>query len=234
METMLLTRQELHASETKRVTQISKEFSAGFRFLEKYPRSVTFFGSARFTEDNEYYKKARSLAGKIVNELNYSIVTGGGPGIMEAANRGAYENGGQSVGLTIELPHEQVSNGYMTDSLDFYYFFSRKVCLSFSAEAYIYFPGGCGTLDEFFEILTLVQTKKLSPIPIFLVGVEYWEKVIELMKTQMLEGGMIDPEDFDLFTITEDENEIVRIIKNAPIHNGLKFEKLNNNAVMND
>lgn len=232
--TTLLTRQELHASETERVAEISREFSAGFRFLEKYPRSVTFFGSARFTEENEYYQKARSLAGKIANKLNYSVVTGGGPGIMEAANRGAYENGGQSVGLTIELPHEQVMNQYMTDVLDFYYFFSRKVCLSFSAEAYIYFPGGCGTMDEFFEILTLVQTKKVNKLPIVLVGEEYWKSVINLMKTEMLSGGMIDPEDFDLFTITEDEDEIIDVIKNSPIRNGLKFEKLNNNTLIND
>jgi len=115
----------------------------------------------------------------VVKELSYPIFTGGGPGIMEGANRGALEAGGKSFGLTIELPHEQSTNPYLTKHLDFYYFFSRKVCMTFSAEAFIFFPGGVGTLDEFFEILTLVQTGKIEKLPIVLVGVEFWSKLDE-------------------------------------------------------
>ena len=216
-----LTKRELHALARERVSLISKEFTEGFRFLENFPRSVTFFGSAKVTEDTPYYIQARSLAGKIVTELKYSVLSGGGPGIMEAANRGAFENGGESLGLTIELPSEQTSNPYITKSIDFFYFFSRKVCLSFSAEAYIFFPGGYGTFDEVFEILTLVQTHKIEPVPIILVGKEYWTSMEEWMKKEMLSRGMIDTHDMNLYTITDDEDEIVDIIRKVPVHNGV-------------
>lgn len=223
----ILTKKELHETAVERVHLIAKEFTDGFNFLRKYPKSVTIFGGTRFTEEDEYYKKARSLAGKIVLETNYAVFTGGGPGIMEAANRGAFEVGGNSLGLTIELSHKQIQNTYLTDNLDFYYFFSRKVCLSFSAEAYIFFPGGFGTFDEFFEIITLIQTGKIERVPVILVGYEYWNSFDAVIRKEMLERGTIDSGDIELYKITDDESEIVDIIKNAPVHNGVEFTHKN-------
>ncbi|HRH27118.1 MAG TPA: TIGR00730 family Rossman fold protein [Parcubacteria group bacterium] len=219
----ILTRQELHDTAVERVHLIAEEFTNAFNFLKKYPKSVTFFGGTHFKEDAPEYQKARSVSARISKDLNYSIVTGGGPGIMEAANRGAYENGGASIGLTIELSNHQVKNEYLTDNLDFYYFFSRKVCLSFSAEAYIFFPGGFGTLDEFYEIVTLVQTKKIEKVPIILVGSDFWKPLHILMQEQMLKRGTVDPEDLELYCIEDDEDKIVEIIKNSPVRNGIQF-----------
>jgi uncharacterized protein (TIGR00730 family) len=219
-----LTKSELHKIARERVSLIAKEFAEGFRFLENYPKSVTFFGSTRVLEDNEFYIKARSISARITKELGYSILSGGGPGIMEAANRGAFENGGTSVGLTIELPNNQATNPYINNSIDFYYFFSRKVCLSFSAEAYVFFPGGLGTFDEIFEILTLIQTHKIEHVPVIMVGSSYWNDVDALIKKQMLTRGMIDEEDTKLYTITDDEDEILEIIRNAPIRYTEKFD----------
>lgn len=216
---------EISEAAVKRVSLISKEFIDGFEFVKNYPRSVTFFGSARTGEDGEYYKKARELAEKIVRELRYSVTTGGGPGIMEAANRGAFEAGGNSLGLTIDLPHEQMTNKYLTDKEGFHYFFSRKVCLSFSAEAYIFFPGGFGTLDEFMEILTLVQTNKIPRAPIILVGREFWSPLEEVFRTTLLKNKMIEEEDLSLYSMTDDEGEILEIIKKAPIRFGIKYDE---------
>lgn len=219
-----VTLSEISEALSKRVTFISKEFTNGFEFVKNYPRSVTFFGSARTKEDEPCYKKAMALAGKIVTELHYSVITGGGPGIMEAANRGAFEAGGNSLGLTISLPHEQITNPYLTDQEDFHYFFSRKVCLSFSAEAYVFLPGGFGTLDEFLEILTLVQTAKIPKAPIILVGVSFWSALEQLFKETLLKNKTIEEEDLSLYTITDDEEEILKIIKQAPIRLGLKYD----------
>jgi hypothetical protein len=206
-----------------RVSLITKEFQDGFNFISHYPKSVTVFGSTRADEENKYYKQAKSVAEKIVKDLGYAIITGGGPGIMEAANRGAFEAKGRSLGLGIKLPYEQALNPYLTDLSNFYYFFSRKVCLSFSAEAYIFLPGGFGTLDEFFEILTLVQTKKIEKVPIILMGSDFWSKFDDLIKKEMLDKGMIDEEDTWLYIITDDEEDVVDIIKRAPVRNGIKF-----------
>ncbi len=219
-----LTLDELHETAQERVHLISEEFTEGFAFLQKYPKSVTFFGGARFKETDKEYEAARNLSGRIVKELNYSIFTGGGPGIMEAANRGAFENDGQSLGINIELAQAQVKNPYITDNLDFYYFFSRKVCLSFSAEAYVFFPGGFGTLDEFFEIITLVQTGKIEKMPVILFGSEYWKSIDELLHKELLSRGVVDKEDLNLYTITDDADEVINIIKNAPVRNGMKFQ----------
>jgi len=214
-------------STTEKLAVISKEFKEGFKFLKDYPRSVTIFGSARFKEDNPYYIHARQLTGKIAKELKYTVVTGGGPGIMEAANRGAYEAGGSSLGITISLPHEQTTNMFLTAHLPLYYFFSRKVCLSFFAEAYIFYPGGLGTLDEFFEIFTLVQTRKITEIPIILVGHDYWDDFAKVIKQKLIdEFHTIDKGDTDLFTITEDFDQIIEIIKKAPIRDGLTMEHI--------
>ncbi len=219
----ILTKEELQDTAVRRVHLISKEFTDAFNFLGKYPKSVTFFGGTRFTETHPEYAKARSIASRISKDLNYSIFTGGGPGIMEAANRGAFETGGESLGLTIELSNHQIKNSYLTDNLDFYYFFSRKVCLSFSAEAYLFFPGGYGTLDEFFEIVTLVQTKKIERVPIILVGCDFWQPLDNLMRKELLGRGTIDAEDLELYKISDNEDEIVELIKNAPVRNGIKF-----------
>lgn len=224
MDNKPLTLVELSEAAKKRVALISKEFADGFEFIKNYPRSVTFFGSARIKESDQYYEKARILARRIVEELHYSIVTGGGPGIMEAASKGAYEAGGNSVGLTIELPHEQVTSKYLTHKIGFHYFFSRKVCLAFSAEAYIFFPGGFGTLDEFTEILTLIQTNKIPRAPIILVGQSFWYPLEEFFKTALIAKGMIDPTDINLYQITDDDNQIIETIKQAPVRFGLRYD----------
>ena len=226
-----LTRAELHNATQERIYEISREFTQGFKFLENYPRSVTFFGSARFSEDHPDYQKARALASRIVQELGYSIVTGGGPGIMEAGNRGAKEAGGNSIGLTIRLPKEQVMNAYMTSHVDFYYFFSRKVCLNYSAEAFLFFPGGFGTLDEFFEVITLLQTKKVPQVPVILVGSIYWNNVKKFLEETLMSQGTIDESDFNIFTIVDNEDEIINILKKAPVreytpYNGLRVNPI--------
>jgi uncharacterized protein (TIGR00730 family) len=219
-----LTRSEMHHAALKRISLITKEFESGFKFIEHYPKSVTIFGGTRFKEDNPYYIKARSLGNRIVKELGYSVLTGGGPGIMEAANRGAFEAGGDSVGLTIELPEEQVVNPYLSKHLGFYYFFSRKVCMTFSAEAYVIFPGGIGSLNEFFEIMTLIQTHKIEKIPVILVGGDFWNPIDKMMRDELLSRETIDEDDLNLYTITDDEEKIIDIIRKAPVRTGVKFE----------
>ncbi len=219
-EVFKLNRKDLREIASERIQEISKEFENGFNFLKDYPTSVTFFGSTQFTEDSPYYKSARELAYKIVKELNYSILSGGGPGIMEAANRGAFEAGGNSLGLTIDLPQEQKINPYITKKISSYYFFVRKVCLAFSAEAFVFFPGGYGTLDEFFEILTLVQTGKIKGVPIICVGSDFWSTLEKYIQDEMLTRNAIIPEDLKLFTITDDHDKIIELIKNVPVQLG--------------
>ncbi|MEN9613828.1 MAG: hypothetical protein RLZZ347_135 [Candidatus Parcubacteria bacterium] len=208
----------LRETEQKRLATIAEEFANGFAFIRKYPRSVTFFGSARISEGNIHYEQARSLAQRIVDELHYAIVTGGGPGIMEAGNRGASEAGGDSVGILIQLPKEQASNPYVKDSLEFHHFFARKVVMSFAAEAYVFFPGGFGTMDEFFEIITLIQTHKIPHMPIILVGEDFWRPLDGFIKKNILENHhAINPEDRDLYTITDDMDKVIEMIKKAPV-----------------
>jgi len=220
-----LTKEELQAEIKARVSRIDKEFSAAFEFITSYPKSVTFFGSARFAVGSEHYNQARELAAKIVRELGYTVLTGGSAGIMEAANRGAFEAGGESLGLNIKLPREQHPNEYTTSSIDFSYFFVRKVALSFAAEAYIFFPGGFGTLDEFFEIVTLVQTHKIRKVPIFLVGRDYWEPLQKFVRENIYEVHQaISKHDMDLYKITDDGDEIIAAIKDVPVHNGINHK----------
>jgi hypothetical protein len=193
------------------------EFKKGYDLIEKYPRSVSILGSARFKEDNIYYKQAQSLSYRIAKELKYAVVTGGGPGIMEAANRGAYEAGGVSLGFTIKLPKEQSTNKYVTEFAEFEYFFSRKTILFFSAETYVYYPGGFGTMDEFFEIVTLIQTKKIPKVPVVLVGKEFWQPFLSLIKEELYEdNSTINKDDMGLYKIVDSEDEVLEIIKNAP------------------
>lgn len=213
-----ITLEELNKQISERLDVIDDEFKKGFEVIKKHQKSVTVFGSARTLESESDYILAKSLTKRIVEELpEYAVVTGGSLGIMEAANRGAFEGKGKSIGLNIKLPQEQDANEYLTEEANFDYFFTRKVCLAFSAEAYIYFPGGFGTLDELFEMLTLIQTKKIEKRPIILVGSSYWNNLDKFIKDNLLSGEKIDAEDINLYTITDNEEEIVDIIKNAPI-----------------
>lgn len=216
--------QDYDNATANRLTEITKEFQTGFELLKNYPKSVTFFGASHTKTGDPIYDNARLLAGRIVQDLGYSIVTGGSSGIMEAANRGAKEAGGHSLGLQINLPHEQMINGYLTESANFHHFFVRKVCLSFYAEAFVFYPGGYGTLDEFFEILTLIQTGKIDRSPVICVGSEYWNKMKDVLKTEVLGRKNIAPEDLDIFTITDNHDEILEIVKNAPIRDKIPFE----------
>lgn len=221
---LTLNREKMQLLARKRVSEISKAFTEGFKFLEDYPKSVTFFGANQFKEDNPYYINARTLASRVVKELGYPVLSGGGPGIMEAANRGAFEAGGSSLGLLIRLPDGQTTNQYLTDGFSSYYFFVRKVLLSFSAEAFIFYPGGYGTLDEFFEILTLIQTKKVSHIPLICVGSEYWNKLKDFMEKEILAHGAIMPEDLNLFHVVDDHDKIIEMIRNVAIRIGVPFD----------
>lgn len=210
---------DLRNGARKRLSTINNEFRHTFKFLQSYPHSVTFFGSARFTEEHPYYARARSLAAKIARETGYAVVSGGGGGIMEAANRGAYEAGGKSIGMNIILPHEQKMNQYLTAHVRFYYFFIRKVALSFSAEVYIFFPGGFGTMDEFYEIVTLIQTNKIPRVPVICVGSEYWKHVQGFSKYLRDDLKVISPEDEKIFQVTDDDEEVIEIIKNSKLRN---------------
>jgi hypothetical protein len=202
----------------ERVCRINEEISQGLELMSQYPKKVTFFGSARFPETHPEYIKARNIAKRLVGELDYTVVTGGGGGIMEAANRGAHDAGGKAVGVTIKLPHEQTTNPYVTQEIPFQYFFTRKVVLTFAARLYIYFPGGFGTMDEFYEILTLVQTSKIQKVPIICVGAYFWETLeTHMHHGLMLPAGTIDDADMSLYTITDDEQTIMEIARNAQV-----------------
>ena len=216
---------DVNAVAIKRIEEIIKkreeisgvEFNKGYNLIKKYPLSVSILGSARFDENSIYYKKAQALAYRIVKELKYAIVTGGGPGIMEAANRGAYEAGGASLGFSIKLPKEQKNNKYLTEYVEFKYFSSRKTLLFFSAEAYVYFPGGFGTLDELLEILTLIQTGKMTRTPVILVGKEFWTPFLDLFIQKLaIEHKTIDMSDTEIYKIVDSEDEIIDIIRKAP------------------
>ncbi len=200
------------AVQSWRVFRIMSEFVQGFELLREHGLAVTFWGSARTNPDNKYYKAAEDLASRLAQK-GFSVISGGGPGIMEASNVGAYKVGGKSVGLNIQLPFEQKLNPYTTESLNFDFFFSRKVMLTFASEVYVYFPGGFGTLDEFFEIVTLIQTKKIEPIPVVLYGKEYWSPLIQFFKQDLLEKyETISQEDLDLFHVVDSVDEAYKYI----------------------
>lgn len=192
--------------------RIIGEFVDGFDVLPDYLPAVTVYGSARTAEDHPYYKLSMEL-GKALVEAGFTVITGGGPGVMESANRGAFENGGRSIGLNVELPMEQKPNPYLTLSLSFRYFFVRKVMLVKYATAFILLPGGVGTLDEFFETLTLIQTRKITPFPVVLIGKDYWGGLVDWMEERMLGEGMISPEDLDLFHVTDSVEEAVALVE---------------------
>lgn len=218
-----LTDEEVMKDLMSRTCRISQELISGFNAIRQHPKSVTFFGSARLKPDNEYYKFAQKLAG-MACKAEYCVITGGGPGIMEAGNRGTFETCGRGTGFNIELPFEQVINPYVTHGVDFHYFFTRKVSMTFSGEAYIYFPGGFGTLDELFEILTLIQTKKIPKVPVILVGKKFFGPLIKYFEKVLLEENKtISKSDLNLYklfdTSDKDAEDILKIIKKAKLRN---------------
>jgi uncharacterized protein (TIGR00730 family) len=194
-----------------RVLRIQGEFVEGFEALSKIGPAVSIFGSARLKEGNPYYEAARTVS-RIVAESGLVVITGGGPGIMEAGNRGAAEADKISVGLNIELPHEQVQNKYQNHSVEFRYFFVRKTMFVKYSIGYVIFPGGFGTLDEMFEALTLSQTGKIVHFPVVLFGWEYWGGLLDWIQNTMLRGMCINKEDLELFRITDDPAEAANII----------------------
>lgn len=197
-----------------RIFRIMAEFVEGFEFLSHLKNEVTFFGSARNGSADHHYRIAKELA-HLCGTHDYTVITGGGPGIMEAANWGAHDAGGVSVGLDISLPMEQRRNQYVTHSMGFHYFFTRKVMLSASAQAYVFFPGGFGTLDELFEVVTLIQTGKMSDeVPVILVGRKYWEPLLHWCQETMYEGHRyINKEDLSIFHLVDSAQEAFEIIK---------------------
>lgn len=197
-----------------RVFRITAEVIKGFDALAGLGPAVTVFGSARTPPDHPAYEAAREI-GRQLAEAGYAVITGGGPGIMEAANRGAFEAGGRSIGCNIELPMEQGINRYVDVSVEFRYFFVRKMMLVKYAQAFVMCPGGLGTLDELAEAATLVQTGKIRHFPLILFGSEYWSGVVEWLRGTVLEAGNVSPEDMDIFQITDDPAEVVRIIQNS-------------------
>ncbi len=200
------------AEETWRVFRIMSEFVDGFETMSRVPPGVSVFGSARCPPDDPYYAKAACLAAELARQ-GFAIITGGGPGIMEAANKGAQEAGGVSIGLNIELPQEQKPNRYQNVSLDFRYFFCRKVMFVKYAVAFVCFPGGFGTMDEFFESLTLIQTGKTHPFPVVLFGTEFWSPILAWMRdVQWKQCGYIAERDLTLCKVTDDVQDAVRII----------------------
>jgi hypothetical protein len=195
-----------------RTLRIQAEFVEGFDAMAKVGAAVTVFGSARTTETDPMYALARTI-GRRLAETGYAVITGGGPGTMEAANRGCREGGGLSVGCNIELPHEQGMNAYVDLGVEFRYFFVRKVMFVKYADGFVILPGGLGTLDELFESLTLIQTGKVRHFPVVLVGREYWAGLLDWMRDTMLERGAITATDLELFFVTDDADEVVELIR---------------------
>jgi uncharacterized protein (TIGR00730 family) len=194
------------------VDRIAAEFRAGFAEVAKIDRpAVALFGSARVAQDHPAYAAARAV-GRRFAERGWAVVTGGGPGAMEAANRGAQEGGGLSVGFNIDLPHEQGSNAYLDISYTFEHFYARKVCFVKPSEGFVIFPGGFGTLDELFEALALIQTGKVNHFPVVLFGSSFWAGLLDWLRDELLAGGMIAPGDVDLLYVTDDPEDAVEVV----------------------
>ena len=211
----------LNAEEPWRIFRIMSEFIDSFEVMAKHKRLVSIFGSARTKTDDPVYQDCVRL-GELLTDGGYGVLTGGGPGIMEAANRGAWNKNGDSVGLNIKLPMEQHPNTYQTESLDFRYFFVRKVCFLKYAVGIVVYPGGFGTLDEFSESLTLIQTSKIRSVPLVAVGKEYWGPLFDWFRTTMLRDRMINKDDLDLCYVAENADDAFNYIKRVHDRGGVK------------
>ena len=220
-----VTKNHVASEETWRVFRIMAEFVEGFELMSQVGPAVTVYGASRMTPDKPAYKQAVEM-GRKLTEAGFAVVTGAGPGIMEAANRGAYEAGGVSVGLNIDIPSEQTTNPYVNFGVNFDYFFARKMMFVKYAVALVCFPGGYGTLDELFETLTLLQTHKTKPSPVILIGTSYWEPLIQWMRNTLLEEhGTISTSDLDLFMLTDDVDVAVAHIVEEAIEAGPLWEQ---------
>ncbi len=203
--------EDMKGDQSWRIFKIISEFTEGFDRLSSVSDAVSIFGSARLGEDSPYYQKTVIIA-ELLAANDFSIISGGGPGFMEAANKGAHQINQHSIGLNIELPHEQTTNPYQDISLNFRYFFVRKVMFVRYSMGYVCMPGGFGTLDEFFEALTLMQTHKIHPMPIVLFGTDFWNSLIDWMRQTLLEFNTISEKDLDLITITDDPQQVLEIM----------------------
>ncbi len=200
---------QLEVADIERAKAYANDLERGLKIVRTYPQGVTIFGSARLAQDSKYCKKAREL-GQLLAQNGHAVITGGGPGIMEAANHGAFEYGGRSIGLNITLRHEQYPNPYLTDTLQFQYFFARKVMLAMSAKVYVMFPGGFGTLDELSEIIILMQEGKMPKMPVFFYGKSFWRPLEKFFLGKMLPLGLISKNDAKIYKLTDDLEEIVK------------------------
>jgi len=202
----------LSKEESWRIFRIMAEFVESIEVLSNVHKAVTIFGSARLKPDDKYYHMAEKL-GQLLAQSGFSVITGGGPGIMEAVNKGAAEAGGQSVGMNIKLPFEQKPNPYANLQIDYKYFFIRKVMFVKYAVAYVIMPGGYGTMDEFFEALTLIQTKRVKSFPVILMGRDYWQGLLDWLKNSMVQKDMILPFDLEMIQVIDEPEEVVKHIK---------------------
>ena len=198
---------KLSIADLERATDYMRDLTRGLQIIRSFPQGVTIFGSARLPQSNKYCKKAFELGHRLA-ENGHAVITGGGPGIMEAASHGAYEIGGRVVGLNIVLAHEQHPNPYLTECLNFQYFFARKVSLAMAAKVFAFFPGGFGTMDELSEILCLMQESKMPRMPVFLVGADYWKNFDKVLK-KMLDLKLVNAKDAKIFEITDDVSKVV-------------------------
>ncbi|HEX6780946.1 MAG TPA: TIGR00730 family Rossman fold protein [Solirubrobacterales bacterium] len=205
---------DIEAEDDARLDRIRDEVDMGFDALRDVENGVSLFGSARVAEEHPWYELTRETA-KCLVEHGFSVITGGGPGLMEAANRGAAEAGGESIGLNIELPHEQRPNSYLTRSLQFHYFFTRKLMFVRYARAFVIMPGGFGTLDELFEALTLIQTERIRHFPVILVGSEFWSPVLEWIDRGLEDNGLISRGDKELLAVCEEPHEVCQHVIRA-------------------
>ncbi|HEY8506251.1 MAG TPA: TIGR00730 family Rossman fold protein [Gemmataceae bacterium] len=221
VEKTFLARHGDPATDRERVIRIFLEFLRGFEALNFQVPCVTVFGSARFPEGHRYYEMARELGRRLARE-GYAVMTGGGSGIMEAANRGAREAGGLSVGCNIQLPHPQKPNDYLDLFVEFDYFFIRKVMLLKYSTAYVVMPGGFGTLDELFETLTLIQTDKVEHFPVVAMGTDFWGRILRLLEEALVAEGTIDPEDLELIRPTDSVEEAIRMIRRGAVKHPAK------------
>ena len=206
--------EKINYRESWRIFRIMAEFVEGYQFLSELKNEVTILGSARFEEDHEYYKTAREF-GSFLGKNGFTTITGGGPGIMEAANRGAFEAKGESIGINIQLPFEQRINPYVKKSTAFYYFFTRKVMMTSPANAFVYFPGGFGTMDEFFEVVDLMELNKMHRIPIVLVGKKFWEPLLKFLRIKATSIGSVPIEDIDSWHVVDSAKEAYEFIKDT-------------------